>query len=226
MITAKSFSSFNNQTYKNSKNYGNPNSSSRLKIMATLVDKNQKVLDLGCGTGDFIKILNKKNKEIEGIEISKKVAQIGQKKGFKIKIADLHSTFPYPKNTFDTVTAGEIIEHIYDTDFFLEEIKRILKPNGFLVLSTPNIATIGRRLMLLSGVNSLIETSLDHSAGHIRYFTKKSLEDLLKKHGFKIIKFTSDSVNFTNSNLLKSHILAKIFPTFGARLIIKAINLK
>ncbi|MDD3003099.1 MAG: methyltransferase domain-containing protein, partial [Candidatus Shapirobacteria bacterium] len=156
----------------------------------------------------------------------KKVAQIGQKKGFKIKIADLHSTFPYQKNTFNTITAGEIIEHIYDTDFFLKEIKRILKPNGFLVLSTPNIATLGRRLMLLFGVNPLIETSLDHSAGHIRYFTKISLGDLLEKHNFKIINFTSDSINFDQKGRFKSQILAKAFPTFGARLIIKTINLK
>lgn len=224
MKTARSFFDFNNQNYKNSKNYNN--SGSRFKIMADLVDSNQGILDLGCGTGDFIKILSKKNKKVEGIEISKKVAQIAQKKGLKIKISDLHTTFPYSKNSFDTVTAGEIIEHIYDTDFFLEEIKRILKPNGFLILSTPNIATLGRRLMLLFGVNPLIETSLDHSAGHIRYFTKKSLSDLLEKHNFKITKFTSDSINFDQKGKFQSKTLAKIFPTFGARLIIKAVKLE
>jgi 2-polyprenyl-3-methyl-5-hydroxy-6-metoxy-1,4-benzoquinol methylase len=224
MKTAKSFLSFNNQNYKNSKSYGQL--SRRLKIMTNFVDKNQKILDLGCGTGDFIKLLIKKNREVEGIDISKKAVKIGQKKGLKIKVADLHQSFPYNKNTFDTITAGEIIEHIYDTDFFLEEIKRILKPNGFLILSTPNIATFGRRLMLLFGINPLIETSLDQASGHIRYFTKKSLEDLLKKHSFKIIKFTSDSINFTNSGKIQSEILAKIFPTFGARIIIKAINSK
>lgn len=224
MTITKSFSTFNNQNYKNNKNYGN--SSLRLTIMANLVDKNQKVLDLGCGTGSFIKLLSKKNKQVEGIEISQKVAQIGQKKGLKITISDLHSSFPYQKNTFDTITAGEIIEHIYDTDFFLKEIKRVLKPNGFLILSTPNIATLGRRLMLLLGINPLLETSLDHAAGHIRYFTKKSLNNLLEKHNFKIIKFTSDSINFDNKGQFQSQILAKVIPTFGARIIIKAINLK
>jgi 2-polyprenyl-3-methyl-5-hydroxy-6-metoxy-1,4-benzoquinol methylase len=224
MKNAQSFSSFNNQFYDSTKKYGY--SSLRQKIMASLVDKNQKVLDLGCGTGSFIKLLNQKNKEVEGLEISQKAAQIGQKKGLKIKIADLHQTFPYSKNTFDTITAGEIIEHIYDTDFFLEEIKRILKPNGFLILSTPNIATLGRRLMLLFGINPLIDTSLDQSSGHIRYFTKKSLADLLQKHNFQIQNFTSDSINFSNNGKFQIRILAKFFPTLGARLIIKAINLK
>jgi 2-polyprenyl-3-methyl-5-hydroxy-6-metoxy-1,4-benzoquinol methylase len=224
MNKPRSFYSFNNQIYINNKKYFGSNK--RLKLMTSLVDNDQKILDLGCGTGDLMKLLYKKCSYIEGIEISKKVAIIGQKRGFKINISDLNSIFPYQKDTFDTITAGEIIEHIYDTDFFLEEIKRILKSNGFLVLSTPNIATLGRRLMLLFGINPLIETSLDKTAGHIRYFTKKSLEDLLNKHGFKIIKFTSDSINFTNSSILKSHILARIFPTLGARIIIKAINLK
>jgi 2-polyprenyl-3-methyl-5-hydroxy-6-metoxy-1,4-benzoquinol methylase len=224
MKTSKSFSSFNNQAYQGRKNY--PNLDQREIIMSNLIDKNQKILDLGCGTGNFIKILNKKNKKVEGVEISKKAAQIGLKQGLNIKIADLHSTFPYKRNSFDTVTAGEIIEHIYDTDFFLDEIKRILKPNGYLILSTPNIATLGRRLMLLFGINPLIETSLDKASGHIRYFTQKSLEELLNKHNFKIINFTSDSINFTNNGKFKSQTLAKIFPKLGARLIIKAINLK
>jgi len=224
MKTAKSFISFNNQHYKNNKNY--LHCTQRLKIMASLVDKNQKILDLGCGTGKFFKLFNKKNSQIEGLDISKKAADIGQKHGLKITVSDLHSILPYKKNTFDTITAGEIIEHIYDTDFFLKEIKRILKPNGYLVLSTPNIATLGRRLMLMFGINPLIETSLSQGSGHIRYFTKKSLEELLKKHQFKIIKFTSDTINFTNNGQIQSQILAKIFPNLGARIIIKAINLK
>ncbi len=221
---ATSFVSFNNQHYRGAINYKNCNQ--RLKIMASLVDHDQKILDLGCGSGDFIKILKKQNINVEGLEISKKVAKIGQKKGLTIKIADLNKVFPYKDNSFDTVTAGELIEHIYDTDFFLEEIRRILKNNGNLIISTPNLATLGRRLMLLFGINPLIETSLTNSAGHIRYFTKKSLVELLNRHKFKIIFFCSDTVNFDNQGKIQSKMLAKIFPTLGARIIIKATNQK
>lgn len=224
MSTAKSFLIFNNQYYKNNQSYGKIGQ--RQMTMASLADKNQKILDLGCGTGNFIELLKQKNASVEGVDISTKATKIAKKKGLKIKTADLHKTFPYSKNNFDTITAGEIIEHIYDTDFFLREIKRILKPNGFLILSTPNIATFGRRLMLLFGINPIIETSLEHSAGHIRYFTKKSLEQLLNKHGLEIIKFTSDTINFTNNGIVHSNVLAKIFPKFGARIIIKAVNKK
>lgn len=220
----RSFNSFNNQHYQKSANY--KTDSKRLEIMASLIDQNQKVLDLGCGTGDLMKLIQTKRCHVEGMEISKKAAMIGKKNGFTIKISDLHNTFPYSKNSFDSITAGEIIEHIYDTDFFLKEIKRVLNPNGFLILSTPNIATLGRRLMLLFGKNPLIETSLDNSAGHIRYFTKKSLEDLLNKHHFNVVSFKSDTINFDNKGKIQSQFLAKLFPTMGARIIIKAQNIK
>lgn len=222
--SAKSFTSFNNQHYNSNQNY--KNCLQRLTIMASLVDLKQKILDLGCGTGDLIKLLKNKNSDVEGLEISHKAAKIGQHRGCKITIGDLHKKFPYKNNSFDTITAGELIEHIYDTDFFLEEIKRVLKKNGNLIISTPNLATFGRRLMLLFGINPLIETSLKNSAGHIRYFTKKSLEELLNKHSFKRISFRSDTVNFTNTGHFKSNFMAKIFPTLGARIIIKAKNIK
>jgi 2-polyprenyl-3-methyl-5-hydroxy-6-metoxy-1,4-benzoquinol methylase len=191
-----------------------------------MVDNDSNVLDLGCGTGIFLDLIKNKCKSVEGMEISTKVAQIGRQRGYKITLGDVHQVFPYKDNSFNIITAGEIIEHIYDTDFFLNEIKRILKPNGFLIISTPNIATIGRRLMLLFGFNPLIETSLEHASGHIRYFTKKSLEELLNKHGYKITEHTSDTINFTNNGKFQIPFLAKIFPSLGARIIIKTINLK
>jgi len=224
MKKSKSFATFNKQYYNANENYNELDE--RFKIMANLVDKNQKILDLGCGSGNFIKVLNRKNKSVEGVEISQELVKLGQKNGLKIKIADLHQTFPYRNNIFDTITAGEIIEHIHDTDFFLKEIKRILKPNGFLIISTPNIATLGRRLMLLFGINPMIDTCLENSAGHIRYFTKKSLENILNKHNFEVVNFTSDSINFSNNGRFKSYFLAKIFSTLGARIIIKAKNIK
>jgi SAM-dependent methyltransferase len=124
---------------------------------------------------------------------------------------------------FDSVVAGEIIEHIFDTDLFLNNIYKVLKKNGTLILSTPNIASLARRIMLLLGINPLIEvTARRYDAGHIRYFTFKSLKNLLYENDFSIMHFTSDSINFDNKAFFKSKILAEIFPTFGKTLIIKA----
>jgi len=58
---------------------------------------------------------------------------------------------PFENNYFDFVFAGEIIEHLFDSRFFLKEVHRVLKINGYLILSTPNLARIDDRLKFLLG---------------------------------------------------------------------------
>lgn len=218
------FKKFNQSYYKSSQEYGN--SYKRMSIMASFIEKNKKVLDIGCGDGTFFSFINSPKKYFYGLDISPKALKFAKKYCVHLKVSDLHQRLPYSDNIFDYVSAGEVIEHIFDTDYFLSEIKRVLKPNGSIVLSTPNLATLGRRIMLLFGLNPLIDTSLRNSAGHIRYFTYKSLKELLNYHKFKIINFASDVVNFNNKGNIKSYFIAKIYPKLGARLIIKAKNLK
>jgi len=99
----------------------------------------------------------------------------------------------------------------------------LLKPQGFFVLNTPNLASLGRRLSLLFGLNPIIELSPNKklSSGHIRYFIKKTLFDLLNKHKFEIIDFKADVVNFSLSGRWHSSLLAKLISTLGRSLIVK-----
>jgi len=131
-----------------------------------------------------------------------------------------------PLESFDVVFAGEIIEHIYDTDAFLQEVYRVLKYDGDLILTTPNLATLGRRILLLFGKNPLIENSLrrDDSSGHIRYFIIETLLELLSLNGFKVVKVASTVINFTKNGSIKTRMLAKLFPSLGSTIIIKAIK--
>lgn len=199
-----------------------PDSDVRLRQILLFTGRHQKVLDLGCGTGFFLKMLLTKHSHVWGIDASAAAIKIASKiKNATVVYGNIETGLPYANGQFTVVTAGEIIEHLYDTTYFLQEIHRILTPGGQLVLSTPNVASLGRRLLLLLGKNPLLETSLSpESAGHIRYFTRNSLFELLHQNGFKVTKFTSDVVNFSNSYAtLNSPLLAKLFPTFGATLI-------
>ena len=150
--------------------------------------------------------------------------------GIIAKVGNLESSFGYEDNSFDVWVCAEVIEHILDTDFFIEEIKRVLKPNGYLIITTPNVASFGRRILLLLGKNPFFEASFGFPsyarAGHIRYFTKDLLINFLNTKGFKTIFFTSNVVNFNNSGYISSKICAKLFPTLGSTLIIKAQNMK
>lgn len=194
------------------------------KILNFIEGEGNKVLDIGCRDGYIGGLIKEKGNVVYGIDNSKEALERAAKRGIIVSLGNVEEGLPYENEFFDYIFAGEVIEHIYDTDFFLKEIYRVLKNKGYLVLTTPNLATLGRRILLLIGKNPLIEPSLSepNSSGHIRYFIKSTLEKLLQKHNFKVIKFISDVVNFNNRGTFYSILLAKLWPTFGRSLIIKA----
>ncbi|PIN98824.1 MAG: hypothetical protein COT90_02485 [Candidatus Diapherotrites archaeon CG10_big_fil_rev_8_21_14_0_10_31_34] len=199
----------------------------RLRKIFVMINKEKrgKLLDLGCIKGEFSLELEKKGWNVFGADISSALIET-KKKGIKSIKFDFEKPFPFKNNSFDVVFAGEIIEHIFDTDFFVSELNRILKPNGFLVISTPNTAWIGNRFLLLIGKKPL---NLDYflSGGHIRAYTFELLEKQLTQHGFKIEEKTSellrisDKIEFPLLYRLES-VLADFFPTLSLSVIIKA----
>lgn len=224
---SKSFS-YASQHYFPDDSYWSKGAIVRVKKIIKLIGRDKKVLDVGCYDGFVGEIIKKKNNDVYGLDASMNCVEAAQKKGIKAHIGDLEKEFPFESNFFDTVVAGEIIEHILDTNFFIDEIKRVLKPDGELIITTPNVASLARRIMLLLGMNPYFEASLgfpkEATAGHIRFFTKKLLKDFLEHKGMKTISFESDTVNFANTLNLK--ILADLFPTLGRGLIFKFKNLK
>ena len=216
--------------YNDQKNLGNLASSIRIKKMLETVDhmklENKNILDIGCYDGSFLSLIKNRNNNFFGLEASDWGVRKSREKGIEIQqyFFDGKDKLPYEDGFFDVVIAGEIIEHIFDTDFFLSEIRRILKPEGKLLLSTPNVASLGRRLMLLFGRNPIIETSPNgpDSSGHIRYFTFGSIRDLLEKNKFQVLEYESDAVNFSKDGRFKSRLMAKLFPQFGASIICHA----
>lgn len=202
-------------------------SNERLKKIFELINKEKKgkILDLGCLKGEFSLELKKKEWNVFGGDISSALTE-AKKKGIKCIKFDFEKPFPFKDNSFDGVFAGEIIEHIFDTDFFVSELNRILKPEGFLVISTPNTAWLGNRFLLLIGKKPL---NLDYflSGGHIRAYTFELLEKQLILHGFKIEKKTSellrisDKIEFPLLYRIES-ILADFFPALSLSIIIKA----
>lgn len=194
-----------------------------VKIVRDLRLTNAKILDFGCYDGTLLSIIKNDTNEFYGIEASDYGVRECKKNGLKVKnfFYTDDSTVPFGNNFFNVVIAGEIIEHIYDTDRILKEINRILKLGGYFLISTPNVASLGRRMMLLLGVNPLIEVSPNEpeSSGHIRYFTFEGLTNLLKKHGFSILSSRSDVVNFSNDGKHRNRFLSTIFPTLGQSVI-------
>jgi 2-polyprenyl-3-methyl-5-hydroxy-6-metoxy-1,4-benzoquinol methylase len=199
----------------------------RVRKAVRLVGKGKKVLDLGCYYGFLGEQFIKRGNEVWGVDIAREALKKAAARGLQTKYADVEKEIPFGDGSFDVVAATEIIEHLKDTDRFLEEIHRVLKPDGSLVLTTSNFLSLGRRIFYLLGKNAYHEASFTfppHPAGHLRYFSKDLLLHFLRFHHFEVVRFESDVVNFTpNPNSrLHSTLLAEVFPTLGRSLIVKA----
>jgi 2-polyprenyl-3-methyl-5-hydroxy-6-metoxy-1,4-benzoquinol methylase len=163
----------------------------REEIIKGLV-KNKKVLDLGAGTGEFGYFIAEHSKTYYDLDIN--VCHFHQ---------DLNSPFNLSEK-FDVVVAGELIEHLENTEIFLNNVKRHLKKNGIFFLTTPNPTSF--RFFFYA----LLNREPDFS-GHIKYFTKDALILLLKKY-FKVIEigFNNYTTNQTNKHNLSWKIKYRI----------------
>ena len=165
------------------------------------------ILDVGCGDGYFARLLGEasKAKEVYGIEISSEAVELATVNGVKAFQLDLQrEAFPFEDAYFDAIFCGEIIEHIFDPDRFLQEAYRILKVGGLCVITTGNLASWHNRLALLLGFEPYgrqVSTRYNvgklpirgryegpEQADHIKVFTYWALKELLRIYNFKIIK--------------------------------------
>uniref|UniRef100_E6Q525 Methyltransferase type 11 domain-containing protein n=1 Tax=mine drainage metagenome TaxID=410659 RepID=E6Q525_9ZZZZ len=81
-------------------------------------------------------------------------------------MGDVSSRLPFDDACFDVAIFGEVIEHLVDPDAALQEISRVLRPGGYLVLTTPNLACWFNRIVLVIGVQPIFtETSLHAKIG-------------------------------------------------------------
>jgi ubiquinone/menaquinone biosynthesis C-methylase UbiE len=99
-----------------------------------------KILDLGCDDGKWTLRIAKKieAKKVSGIEIVGEKAKFAEKSGVSVKKSDLNKEFPFDDNEFDVVHANQVIEHISNLDKFVSEIYRVLKKDGYIIISTEN----------------------------------------------------------------------------------------
>lgn len=113
------------------------------KILLNYKDSKAKLLDLGCGIGLTLAVLTRYFPDSMGCDIGKKEvdASYGLLKLLKIKspvVSYDGVRLPFKDNSFDIVTSIEVIEHVSKPDLMLKEIRRVLKPNGILHITTAN----------------------------------------------------------------------------------------
>jgi SAM-dependent methyltransferase len=157
-------------------------------IKRILPTKNSTVLDFGCGDGRYIEEFLKINPyKILGADISPYAIREAKKKFPKANfhVVSEEKKLPFNNESIDFILAADVIEHLFDVPNFLSEMNRILKKSGKIFISTPYHGTIKNLIIALIG----FDTAFNPTWAHIRFFTKKSLSDLLRKHGFDIVEY-------------------------------------
>jgi len=151
-------------------------------------DKNVRILDVGCGWGQFLYLLRQKGyNNIEGIDLGHNQIEITKKLGIKAEqISDLYEYLSNRKESWDIIIASQAIEHFPKNKMllYLEGLRSALKKNGKIIIGTPNMA-------LMSGAIQRY-TDFTHETG----LTERSLEQILHVSGFSNIEIYGEKLIF------------------------------
>ncbi len=156
---------------------------SSLKKMLQLVGENKRVVDFGCATGYFARFLTNKGCQVTGVEVNSQAAKSAEQYCEQVIVADLDFVSLaeiLPEQAFDVAVFGDVLEHLRNPWRVLKETRELLKPEGYVVVSIPNIAHGAIRLALLQGDFEYMELGiLDNT--HLRFFTRKTVETLFER---------------------------------------------
>jgi ubiquinone/menaquinone biosynthesis C-methylase UbiE len=160
----------------------------RRAFLLERVEPGQRVLDLGCGEGDFTAALAEAGAEPVGADVAERALERARARhgGLRFELVIPHGPFPWPDGAFDVVWASETIEHVVDTARWLSEVRRVLSPGGRLLLTTPDHGPL-RRLALALALGGF-ERHFDPRGDHLRFYTRRSLRELLEDFGFGEIR--------------------------------------
>ncbi len=176
--------------YENkSLNYGV--SHTRLKRILSLIGNKptQRVLEIGCAAGRLGREIKSRGHYVAGIEISESAVREAKKVLDKVYTFDIEEEWPKEilNEKFDLIILPEVLEHIFDPIYVLRNSSVILKPEGEIIITTPNFLIWTNRVNFLFGFFRYEKEGM-FDFGHIRWFTYPYLKKVLAESGFIIIE--------------------------------------
>ena len=145
---------------------------------------NGKILDIGCGAGDFLQYMKENHWNINGVDTSNKARKIANKK-LNIKVMD-PKDWINNKEKYDVITCWHSLEHVHEPWVYLDKIKKSLTLDGFLIVALPNYQSTDAKIY------KEFWAAYD-TPRHLYHFTIKSMNKTIKPHGLNI-----ESINRMN----------------------------
>lgn len=138
------------------------------------------LLDVGSGTGVFAAEMKRNGWMVTGLEPDYAARQIAEKNN-GIELKDINEFFHLQPGTFDVITLWHVLEHVHELQEYMVQLKKLLKPQGKLVIAVPNYTSAD------ATVYGQFWAAYD-APRHLYHFSPSSVKMLAEKHGFKIIK--------------------------------------
>jgi 2-polyprenyl-3-methyl-5-hydroxy-6-metoxy-1,4-benzoquinol methylase len=166
----------------------------RRRFLLDGLSSGERLLDLGCGEGHFGAAAAEAGAEVLAVDVAEEALRRARAlhPGLAVRLIDGEGNWELEDAGFDVVWAGEVIEHLADTASWLSELRRVLRPGGRLLLSTPRL---GRRELLAAVVSGAVFAErFEPRSDHLRHYNAVTLRALIADFGFERIVVRSDGL--------------------------------
>ena len=193
-------------------NRGNLQTNLEFLAEIKLLKANDKILEIGCGTGRVVFELNRQRYDVIGTDISREAIAYGLKKYNDIKLqVQPAEKLEFTNETFDVVLSFDLFEHIAEVDKHISEVYRVLRPNGLYLFQTPN-------KYFNAVFATLSNKSLKWRRAHPSLHSAKQLRQRLSRHHFEVRFIKMNPINdFTIKKLQKFGPVSHIFKHINFR---------
>jgi SAM-dependent methyltransferase len=166
-----------------------------------------RILDMGCGRGDFLRIAKDHGFEVQGSDLSTADGPHADIPIFQGFLQDAN----FPSESFDVIVTRNTLEHIFDPNEDLRELNRLLKPGGLLYVKVPHVKyEEGWRCKAFFGFKSLFTPPV-----HLNHFSTNTLRTILQRNGFEFVSWESEQPS-ASKNKLKNLVLTTGYAAIDA----------
>lgn len=161
----------------------------RRRLLLEEARPGERVLDLGCGSGRFVAALLEHGAEAIGAEISEQALRRARDvvPGADLRLVSPDGSLPIDHGSVDLVWCSEVLEHVPDISAMLVEVRRVLRPGGRLLATTPYHGRLKAVLIALAR----FDAHFDPLGQHLRFFTRSSLSHVLEAARFESVTVTT-----------------------------------